>query len=108
MVVELLSTISIATAIVDLAAANRSLVSRFEGHVGLSTDNGVDPTFSAGLIEVQDSIHVAVVGNAKGRHSISNCLCHQRIDSSCPVEHRELGVGVQVGKTRRHCRSLWG
>ena len=75
---------------------------------------GLMPAVAAGGVEVEDPVHVAVVGDAEGRLAVGHRRLHQVLDPGGPVQHRELGVGVQVGE--RPCgqravafleRSVW-
>ena len=77
-VVELLPTGHVATGVVDLALAHRALVPRFGRHVGLGADDRVDPRLLAGGIEVEDSVHVAVIGDPEGRLAVG----HRRLTRS--------------------------
>ena len=97
-VVQLLPTFGISPGVVHLAPAHRSLMSGFAGHVGLGPDDGGDPLVTARLVEVQDSVHVAVIGDAQSRLPVGHCRGHQLADPGGPIEHGELGVGVQMRK----------
>ena len=59
---------------------------------------GLIPALAAGGVEVEDAVHVAVVGDAERRLPVGHRRLHQVLDPGGPVEHRELGVGVQVGE----------
>ena len=59
---------------------------------------GVIPASPAGRVEVEDPVHVAVVGDAERRLAVGDRRRDQVVDPGRAVEHRELGVGVQVGE----------
>ena len=102
MVVEL-AALGVAAGVVDAAPAHRALVSRLERHVRLGADDGRDAARAARLVEVEDAVEIAVVGDAEGRLAIDDRSRDQLIDPRGAVEHRELRVGVQMGE-----RSLAG
>ncbi len=104
-VIELLAAVDVASGVVDLAPSDRSIVSRFGGHVGLRADHRIDAGLSTGGIEVEDPVHVPVVGDAECRLTILDGRLHQVLYPSGSVEHRELGVGVQV--CERPCGQRW-
>ena len=115
MVVELLATLDIAAGVVHPTSAHRTFVSRFAGHVGLGSDDGHDVLSPAGLVEVEDPVHVAVVGDAEGWLSVRHRRVHQILDTRRTIEHGELGVGVQMRKrplrhrpSFRHVRTYTG
>ena len=98
MVVELLPTLDVAPGVVHPAAAHRPLVARLGRHVGLGPDDRGDALGPAGLVEVEDPVHVAVIGDAQRRLPVGHRGGHQLADPGCAVEHGELGVGVQMRK----------
>ena len=57
---------------------------------------GVIPRALAGLVELEGAEHVAVVGDRQRRHLQPRRLVEQLADPGRSVEHRELGVDVQV------------
>ena len=97
-VVELLAPARVAAGVVDLAAPDRSFVPGLGGHVRLGADHRVDAGLAARRVEVEDPVHVAVVGDTEGRLTVLHRRLHQVGDPRRPVEHRELGVGVEVGE----------
>jgi len=105
-VVELGSTLGVAPAVVEAATARRALMSAVMGHVELGPEHGLDPLGPALLVEVQDPVHVAVVGDAQGRLAVSRRGCHHVGDPSCSIEHRVLGVDMEVREAVSHPEHL--
>ncbi len=101
-VVELLAALDVAAGVVDPTAPHRALVTRLAGHVRLCADNGIDPGRTAGSVEVEDSVHVAVVGDPQRRLPVGHRRGHELLHPRRAVQHGELGMGVQVGE--RPCR----
>ena len=99
-VVELLAPGHVTPGVVDLAPSHRALVARLGGHVGLGPDDRVDARLPAGGVEVEDAVHVPVVGDAQRRLAVGHRRLHQVLDPGGPVQHRELGVGVQMCERR--------
>ena len=59
---------------------------------------GLMPCVPARLVEVEDAVHVAVVGDADRRLAVGHRGGHDLVDPRRAVEHRELGVEVEVGE----------
>ena len=59
---------------------------------------GHDPLVTAGLVEVEDPVHVAVVGDAERGLAVGHGGRDEVPDPGRAVEHGELGVGVQMRK----------
>ena len=57
---------------------------------------------ASGLVEVEDAVHVAVVGDADRRLPVGRRLGHDVLDPRRAVEHRVLGVQVQVDERAAH------
>ena len=95
-VVELLPSGDVPAGVVDLSLADRALVPRLGGHVGLGADDRVDPRLAAGGIEVEDAVHVPVIGDPERRLTVGCRRLDQVRDPGGAVQHREFGVGVQV------------
>ena len=104
-VVELLAPAGVATGVVDLAPADRTLVAGLGGHVGLGADDRVDAGLAARRVEVEDPVHVPVVGDPEGRLAVGHGRLDEVVHPRRPVQHRELGVGVEVGE-RPCCQRL--
>ncbi len=97
-VVELLPALDVATRVVDPAAPHRALVARLARHVGLGADDRHDAAVAARLVEVEDPVHVPVVRDAERGLAVGHRGLDELADPGGPVEHGELGVGVQMRK----------
>ena len=97
-VVELLAALDVAAGVVHPAPPHRALVARLAGHVGLGADDRHDALVAAGLVEVEDPVHVPVVRDAERRLAVGHRRRHEVSDPRRAVEHGELGVGVQMRK----------
>ena len=97
-VVELLALVALAAGVVDPPASARPLVTRVGRHVGLGPDHRRQAGGAGGAVEVEDAVHVAVVGDADGRLTVGRGRRHHLLDAGGPVEHRELGVEMEVGE----------
>ena len=97
-VVELPAALGVAPGVVDAAPAGGALVAALVGHVHLGADDRGDALVAAGGVELEDAVHVPVVGDAEGRLAVGRRRRHQRLQAGGAVEHRILGVHVQVGK----------
>ena len=64
--------------------------------VPLHPDDGPDPRLLGRSVEVEDAVHVPVVGDADGRLAVGGGGGHHVVDPRRAVEHRELGVEVKV------------
>ncbi len=114
-VVELLAALDIAAGVVHPAPAHWALVARLARHVGLRADDGHDVLGPARLVEVQDPVHVPVVGDPERGLPVGCRGRYQIFDPRRTVEHGELGVGVQMRKrplrhrpSFRHVRTYTG
>jgi hypothetical protein len=67
-----------------------------------ATDDGLDPVPLAGQVEVDRAEQLAVVGHGQGRHAHAGGLGEQVVDPGGAVEHRVLGVHVEVREAARH------
>ena len=101
-VVELAAALGVATGVVHPAPAGRALRAVVVGHVGLGAEHRRDPLGLAGPVEVEDPVHVAVVGDADGRLAVGRGRRDQVLDPRRAVEHRVLGVDVEVGERVPH------
>ncbi len=63
---------------------------------------GLIPRGPALLVEVEDAVHVAVVGDPDRGLAVGLGRRDHVGDPGRPVEHRELGVQVQVGEGVPH------
>ena len=100
MIVELLAPLALAARVVDAAPPDRALVTGLRGHVGLGADDRRDAAFAALLVEVEDAVHVAVIGDRQSGLAVGHRGGDQVADPRRSVEHRVLGVGVQVHERR--------
>ena len=98
MVIELLASVDVAPGVVDAAPAHRALQARLASHVGLGADDGDDALVATGLVEIENSVHVPVVRDAQGGLAVGDGGSDQVPHPSRPVQHGELGVGVQMRK----------
>jgi hypothetical protein len=106
-VVELLATVGVATRVVDSAAARGPLVAASRRPCTASVPMiGLMPCLRHSLKNVEHAVHVAVIGDAEGGLAILHRLGHQLVDTGRTVEHRELGVDVQVGERVAHGADL--
>ncbi len=101
-VVELAAALRVAPGVVHPAPAGRALRAVVVGHVGLGAEHRRDPLGLAGPVEVEDPVHVAVVRDADGRLPVGRRRRDQVLDPRRAVEHRVLGVDVEVGERVPH------
>ena len=109
-VVQLAPALHVAARVVEAAAAGGTLVAGVAGHVGLGADDGLDPGLLAAAVEVEDPVHVAVVGDAQGRLAVGDGRRDDVVEAGRSVEYRVLGVGVEVDEGVSHlasCGRLW-
>ncbi len=97
-----LARIGLAARVVETPSALRPLAAMIVGHIGLGADDRLDADILACLVEVEDAVHVAVVGHRHRRLAIERRRSCQVADSRRPVEHRELGVHVKMGERTSH------
>src|SRR4029450_3900706 len=72
-----------------------------------AADDRLDPVLLAGQVEVDGAEQLTVVGHGQGGHAHAGGLGEQVVDPGGPVEHRVLGVHMEVREAARHdcCRS---
>ena len=97
-VVELLALLALSTGVVDSPPAHGALMAGLGRHVGLHPDHGGDVLLPAGLVEVEDPVHVPVVGDAHRGLTVGLGRGDDVGDPGGPVQHGELGVEVEVGE----------
>ena len=68
--------------------------------IGLDADDRLDAASRGLLVEVVGTEHVAVVGDRQSRHLLRDRLVKQLADPRGAVQHRVLGVVVQVHELR--------
>ncbi len=86
-VIELLAALGVATGVVHLAATRRSVETRVGRHVRLEADDRRHVVLAAGLVEVDDAVQVAVVGDADGALAVGLGGQHHLLDARRAVEH---------------------
>ena len=64
--------------------------------VGLNADDGLDALLPRLLVEVEDAVHVPVVGDTDGGLSVGHGGGDDLLDPGRPVEHGELSVKMEV------------
>ncbi len=99
-VVEPLPALPLAAGVVDTAPPHRALETGLRGHVGLGADDRRYATLPALLVELEDAVHVAVIGDRQRGLAVRHRGGNQISDPRRPVEHRVLGVGVQMDERR--------
>ena len=97
-VVELFAAFGVAARVVDAAASGRPFGAVVVGHVGLGADDRLDALLAAFLVELERAVHVAVIGHADRRLAVGDRLGDQFVEARRPIEHRELGVDVEVAE----------
>ncbi len=76
-VVHLAATLGLAAGVVDAASSRRAFAAVLVGHVGLGADDRLDALLGALLVEVDDPVHVPVVGDAECGLTVRLRLGHQ-------------------------------
>ena len=97
-VVELLTSVALAPGVVDPAAPDRPVEPGVGRHVGLGPDDRGDSLLTALLVEVENAVHVAVIGDCERRLAVLARSADDVADPRGTVEHRVLGMGVQVNE----------
>ena len=97
-VVELATAVDLASRVVDPSPPRRPLETAVVGHVGLGADDRVDALGLGLLVEVEHPVHVAVIGDAQARLAVGSGGGDDLADAGRAVEHRELGVLVEVNE----------
>src|SRR5208283_77535 len=103
-VVQLLAAVAIAARVVDAALPDRPLVARLRRHVRLGADDGCYAVLAALLVEVEDPVHVAVIGDGQSGLFVRHCCGYDIADPRGAVEHRVFGMGVQMDERRAVAR----
>ena len=101
-VVELAAALDVAAGVVDASPPRRPLVPGLLGHVGLDADDGLDVVVLALAVEVQDPVHVAVVGDAQRGLAVGGRGRDELVEPGGAVQYRVLRVGVEVDEGVRH------
>ena len=98
MVVQLAATFGVTAGIINLASSTGTFKTGFVGHVGLGADNGLHALGSALLIEVENSVHVAVVGHSECWLTIGDCFGDEFVKLGGSIEHGKLGMNMEMGE----------
>ena len=77
-------------------AALRPVEARRVGEVALHAEHGLDPGVAGGLVQLERAVHVPVVGDPDRGLPVGGDRRHDLADPRRPVEHRVLGVEVQM------------
>ena len=93
---------------VGLLLGGRSIVEASFGQVALHADDGFDARRPRRLVEINDSMKHAVVGQPDGVHSQLLRTLDQRIDAAQTVEETELGMQVEMSERSVHTHRLAG
>ena len=105
-VVRLAPALDVAAGVVLAAPASGSLRAVLVGLVELGADDRLEAVVLGRPVEVEDAVHVAVVGDPDRRLAVGGRLGHHVADPRRPVEHRELGVQMQMGERVGHWFSI--
>ncbi len=101
-VVELRAALGVAAGVVDAPASGGTFRTMIMGHVGLGADDRLDALLVALAVEVERAVHVAVIGDADRRLAVTDGFGDEFVEPGRAVEHRELGVDVEVGEGIGH------
>ncbi len=71
---------------------------RFRRDIGFDTDDRLDTGFLRGLLEFVGAEHVTMICHTDRRHPETGGLSAQGIDLGRTVQHRVLGVNMQMDK----------
>ena len=77
-------------------AALRPVEARRVREVALHAEHGLDPGVAGGLVQLERAVHVPVVGDPDCGLPVGGGRRHHLADPRRPVEHRVLGVEVQM------------
>ena len=70
-------------------------------HVGLGADDRCETRFARGAVEVDDAVHVPVIGDADCRLAVGCRGGHHVLHTGRAVEHRVLGVQMEMDERLR-------
>ena len=70
--------------------------------VELGADDGSDADVARGAVQVEDAVHVAVVGDPDRRLPVLGRRGHDVTDARRTIEHRVLGVHVEMDERSSH------
>ena len=97
-VVLLASALVDASVVVHTSATCNAFGAVVVSHIGLGADDGLNALLTTFVIELDNAIHVAVVGDAQCRLTIGNSFCHQLVEARCAIEHGVFRMNVKVCK----------
>ncbi len=66
------------------------------GHVGLHSDNGLDPLFSRFFVELHRPKHIAMIGQGHCGHTFRYAGVENIVESVCTVQETVLTVKMEV------------
>jgi hypothetical protein len=82
--------------VANVVAPRRAVVARPRGDVRLDADDRLDSGLTSRPVEVDDAVEDAVIGDGEGGLAVEGCSVDDVAHARRPVEHRELGVDVQM------------
>ena len=89
--------------VVDVVVVATRTVEPARGdHVGLGADDRREARFACGAVEVDDAVHVPVVGDADRRLAVGCRGGHHVLHAGRTVEHRVLGVQMEMHERLGH------
>jgi hypothetical protein len=91
-VVELLAAVDVAARVIDPTSTRRSLEPAVIRLVRLDADDRRDALGPARLVEVEDAVHVAVIGDPDRGLPVRDGGGDHLLDPCRTVEHGELGM----------------
>jgi hypothetical protein len=71
-------------------------------HVCLSANNWLNALLFTLSIKIESSVHIAVIGHPQRGLAIGYCRSYQLVKSRRAIQHRKLGMDMQVGKRIAH------
>jgi hypothetical protein len=71
-------------------------------HVCLSANNWLNALLFTLSIKIESSVHIAVIGHPQRGLAISYSRGYQLVKSRRAIQHRKLGMDMQVGKRIAH------
>jgi hypothetical protein len=101
-VVHLAARLGLSTRIIDSAPPGWSLRAMLMSHVCLSANNWLNALLFTLSIKIESSVHIAVIGHPQRGLAIGYCRGYQLVKSRRAIQHRKLGMDMQVGKRIAH------
>ncbi len=84
--------------IADVFTTRGAIETRAGGEVSLDADDRLDPNLLSGLVEIDHAVEHPVVGDRHRRLPVVGSGSHEILDPRRTVEHRELGVHMQMSE----------